>query len=101
LEPSVFTVLKLAEGDVRRAAGDYENAQKALARAGMKLVVTQHKEFEYLENVLDGLLALPEARCPQVSQHGEQLRCFRKRLSEHVGEINRLWDELSRPVEGA
>jgi len=91
LEAAVFTVLKFAEGEVLRAEGRYAEAQKALGRAGMKLVRMQFKEFEYLENILEALVAFPQSACAVVDRERGNLKVLLRRVYEHSKAFGGTW----------
>jgi hypothetical protein len=91
VEPSAFTVLMLAEGEVALAEGNYKKAIENLGRAGFKLATTGHKDFEHMETVIRLLLeqvpGMPPAQL-------EELRQLRDLFQGHVGWLGMI--ELPR-----
>lgn len=69
-----------ARGEVLRAAGDYAAAVEVLSLAARRIIIDRYKNYEYLENVWEGLLNVPRGRVPLLDR-------FRSSLSEWYSEV--------------
>jgi hypothetical protein len=77
--PYTVNLLLHAKGEAYRALGDHVKAVQTLSLAATRIILERYKDYEYLENVLDGLVKALRAR-----PRG-------KALSSEVDRLRRAW----------
>jgi hypothetical protein len=77
-----YTVVLLlhAKGESLRASRNYQEALKILSLATRKILTDKYKNYEYLDNVLEGLLKIPNKYYPNGGQDRSNIEKIRKDL---------------------
>lgn len=78
--PYTASLLLHTKGEAYRALGDHAEAVQSLSFAARRIIIEKYKDYEYLENVLDGLVKALRAARPRD-----------KALAPELDRLRRAW----------